>query len=671
MRFRQVHLDFHTSEHIPNIGVRFDAGKFAENFESARVDSVTLFAKCHHGWSYHPTEVGATHPGLKFDLLNSQIIALQSKGIKTPVYVSAGWDERCARLSPGWRVVGSDGAMVCHNAEPLGAGWATMDFATPYLAYLCKQLEEVVKNYPSADGIFVDICAQQISYSSFSISRMNEAGLDWQNPNDHKKFAEQIQLEFLEAVRASVRKYDPNMGVFFNFGHIRRGRRDVLDYMSHIEVESLPTAAWGYDHFPVSARYVDTIADSYIGMTGKFHHIWGEMGGYKKPEALLYECGTMIANGACCSVGDHLNPDGSIDRSTYKIIGEAFKFVETRESWVVGSKNCAEIGVLSSEASRHIDLAGFPEFNNDADEGVVRVLLEAKYTFDVLDLDCDFTNYKLIILPDCIDVNATVKTKLDDYIKTGGRVLLTGKSGVSEESGFAVDVGAEWLGESEFKQGDYVLPAKDLRASFVDNPLFMYGPSQRIKITDGKPLGDIFDPYFDRSPKHFSGHVNTPPSVDASGYASGSAKGNKFYIAHPIFTTYKNVGAVAMLEIAENVIAKSLGQAKTVETSLPRAGRVTLRHQVAKNRSILHMTYATPVQRGRIGDDLIQPIQELVALQNINVSLRDLPDISSVKIVPDEIEISFKKVGNEIQFTVPNLYGHCMVELQHTEGNLV
>ena len=82
----------------------------------------------------------------------------------------------------------------------------------------------------------------------------------------------------------------------------------------------LPTAFWGYEHFPVSARYVETLGIPFLGMTGKFHHLWGEVGGYKKPEALLYECGAMLAQGAGCSIGDHLHPTG---RSTRRPTGRS------------------------------------------------------------------------------------------------------------------------------------------------------------------------------------------------------------------------------------------------------------------------------------------------------------------------------------------------------------
>ncbi|HMO26980.1 MAG TPA: hypothetical protein PKB10_11990, partial [Tepidisphaeraceae bacterium] len=65
LRFRQVHLDFHTSIHIPDVGRDFNADRFARTFADAHVDSVTVFAKCHHGLLYYNTDHPARHPGLK------------------------------------------------------------------------------------------------------------------------------------------------------------------------------------------------------------------------------------------------------------------------------------------------------------------------------------------------------------------------------------------------------------------------------------------------------------------------------------------------------------------------------------------------------------------------------------------------------------------------------
>ena len=94
MNFRQVHLDFHTSEKIDGIGSCFSKEQFQDALKRGHVNSITVFSKCHHGWAYHPSEANEMHPGLKFDLLDAEIKAAHEIGVKTPVYLSAGFDEK-------------------------------------------------------------------------------------------------------------------------------------------------------------------------------------------------------------------------------------------------------------------------------------------------------------------------------------------------------------------------------------------------------------------------------------------------------------------------------------------------------------------------------------------------------------------------------------------------
>ena len=102
MNFRQVHLDFHTSEKIDDIGSRFSKKQFQEALKAGHVNSITVFSKCHHGWAYHPSDANEMHPGLSFDLLKEQIEAAHEIGVKTPVYISAGYDEKAAKEHPEW-----------------------------------------------------------------------------------------------------------------------------------------------------------------------------------------------------------------------------------------------------------------------------------------------------------------------------------------------------------------------------------------------------------------------------------------------------------------------------------------------------------------------------------------------------------------------------------------
>ena len=48
---RQIHLDFHTSGLIENIGEDFSKAQFQEALKIGNVNSINLFAKGHHGYS--------------------------------------------------------------------------------------------------------------------------------------------------------------------------------------------------------------------------------------------------------------------------------------------------------------------------------------------------------------------------------------------------------------------------------------------------------------------------------------------------------------------------------------------------------------------------------------------------------------------------------------------
>jgi hypothetical protein len=660
VRFRQVHLDFHTSPRIEGLGAAFDPSEFARAFAAAKVDSVNLFSKCHHGLSYHPTEVGQMHPHLGFDLLGAQIEALQGVGIRTPIYISAIWDELAAHRHPEWRIVSPDFTRPTQfPGDNRHEGvWKFLDLSSPYTNYLCAQIDETVRLFPHADGLWIDICFQKPSVSVWAQDGMQAEGLDWTDAEHRAQFAELTSMRFFSRVRDIADR--AGMPVFFNLGHIRRGRRDVLDrFFSHVEIESLPTGQWGYEHFPVSARYIDPLGKPFLGMTGKFHHMWGEMGGYKKPEALVYECGAMLAQGARVCIGDHLDPTGRVDPSTYRAIDAAYAHVEAREPWVADSTNRAEIGVISHEAHRRAMFSDIPSHHNAIDDGTVRALLENRLTFDLLDPDADVAPYRLLILPDAIAIDDMLAARLDAYVAQGGHLLLTGESGIADGS-MRFGAGATHDGVSPFGKGDYALPRPDLQCEFVDQPLFMYAPSQRLSAATAASLGQVFDPYFDRAKQHFSGHLHTPRRPDPNGYVFGATDGAVTRLAHPVFSIYHKSGATALLEIIGKTVRLALGRAPMIVTDLPTAARATLRRQA--DRDVLHLLYATPVQRGTLRGDRIQVIQDIVPLKDVSVDI-EVEGATSVRVVPEGKDLPFHASGGRVRFTLPELRGHAMIEI--------
>lgn len=668
LRYRQVHLDFHTSPNIENIGADFDKSQWQEALKAGYVNSITCFATGHHGWSYYDTKVGKKHPHLSMNLLRAQFDAAKEMDVNVPIYLTAGVHNVMAEAHPEWREMGYDGKHLGWVSGVLQAGFRNMCFNTPYIDHLCEQIEEVVTLFPNADGIFLDIISQGQCCCGYCMETMRGSGLDPEKEEDRIVNSQNILNKYYERTTAAARINDPEMPVFHNSGHIARGNRDILKHFSHLELESLPTGGWGYDHFPVSAKYCHKLPHDFLGMTGKFNTTWGEFGGYKHPNALRYECAAMLAFGAKCSVGDQLHPVGKMDMSTYKLIGSVYSEVKAKEPWCLNAENIADIGLLSSAAVNPVHQA----CHNDcsADTGAGRILLEGHFLFDVLDAEMDFSTYKLLILPDDIRVGEKLKEKLDQYLEAGGKLFLTGESGFNEAGNeFLFDIGASHHGVSEF-QPDYVLPNKNLRPEFVDSPLVMYLPSQRIKITDGESLGDVYDPYFNRSYKHFCSHQHAPACTESSGFACGARNGNILYMSHPVFSIYRGFGAVAYKEYAINAI-RSLLDAPIVETNLPSTARVSLMAQ--EGRYVLHLLYACTIQRGgplslsggTVTDDLksIEVIDELLPLYGVNVCMRISEEIKSVKTVPQNKSLKFTLKDGCINFVLPKLECHQMIEL--------
>jgi hypothetical protein len=653
MRFRQVHLDFHTSEHIPGIGKDFSKEQFQRMLKLGHVDSITVFAKCHHGWSYHPTEASEIHPQLSFDLLGAMIEAAHEIDVKTPVYISAGLDEKLTRRYPQW-LVRNLNESIKWTADFMKPGYHEFCMNTPYLDMLVAQIEEVASRY-DVDGIFLDIVGVRECYCQSCIASIRAEGHDPRDLKAMNVMWEKTYLNYTKRTNEAVNKHKPNVTVFHNGGHITRGRRDLAKQNTHLELESLPTGGWGYDHFPLSARYAQPLGMDFLGMTGKFHLSWGEFGGYKHPNALRYETALNLANGARSSVGDQLHPAGYMDEATYALIGAAYKEVEVKEPWCTDTEAVADIGLLSLESitssESAVDRAG------PTDAGAVRMLLEGKWLFDVIDQESDFLRYKVVILPDRIQLNQVLLAKLEAFTQAGGKLLASGQSGLIEEGErFAFDLGARWISKDPY-QPSYFRPNFSI-AGLPEAAYVMYSPGQRIELlAGGSSLGERLDPYFNRDVFTFSSHAHTPYTLTGSGPAMTVGK-HGIYFAWNVFEEYAEKGSLVLRETIDYALNQLLPN-RSLRTNLPAQGVVTLQKQEKNRRWINHLLYASPVRRG-LSTEIIE---DIVPLHHIEVEVRVPHTVQTVTLAPSCDELAFEQQGEIVRYVVPTLHNHQMVVL--------
>jgi len=665
LRYRQIHLDFHTSEHIPGIGSAFDAEDFVSTLKRAHVDSITVFAKCHHGWSYYPTKVGAPHPNLaRPDLLGDMVRALNAADIECPIYISVQWDERNARIHPEWRV--RSATKNGFDPDQLTARWHTLCLNhKAYREELLEQAREVARRYETP-GIFFDIILTPDCVCAECLATMEEHGLDPENPADRLKNDEWVNERFRRETSAALRAEFPGLRVFYNCGHIHKQGPQRFATYSHLELESLPTGGWGYDHFPSSARYAATLGLDFVAHTGKFHTSWGEFGGFKHPDALEFEAAQMVALGSKCLVGDQLHPDGSINPDTYASIAPAYARIEKLEPYLEGAKQVSDVAVLTAE---YFHPGGAR--NHAADDGAAQMLLEMHLPFDVIDRSARFETYRLLILPDEIPVDAELAGRLDAYVRQGGKLLLSGKSGLHPDGGFAVDAGIRSGGEVAFNPS-YLRGGRKVDAALTQSPFVMYGVGQAITATDAEVLAEIGPSYFNRSYKHFSSHQHAPddPKAPSLG-AAVTLKGGVGYIAYPVFSMYHAMGQPLYRYLVRGLIDRLLPD-RPVVTDLPSSGRVTLTRQAGQKRHILHLLYGAPQVRGKAvpasegAVRVMEMIEDIPALGPVTASVRLPRPPTRVYDALTGQDIPFSNEGDRVEVRVPGFRIHTALVFEGT-----
>ena len=660
IRFRQIHMDFHTSPEIPDVGADFDGAEFAQILKQAKVDSVTCFAKCHHGMSYYPTEVGVVHPHLKRDLLGEQIEACHRAGINVPVYISVVWDEHAAALHADWLQVSPGGALA--GRPPFGNhGWRFLCMNSPYLDYVAAQTEEVVRRYP-ADGIFFDIVMETAPgcVCNHCMRLMAELGLDPANDDDLRRKALVVARRAMQRLSAIVHEHRPSATIFYN-SRLRvdadpeTGIKPELQYQTHLEIESLPSGGWGYNHFPLYVRYCQPLGLPTLGMTARFHKTWADFGGLKTEAAMEYECFRMIASGAACSIGDQPHPRGRLEGPVYDRIGRVYGSVAEKESFVADVEPEVDIGVLLT--SNVVGGFGRP---GPSDEGALRMLLEEHQQFQFVDASADFHRYRVLVAPDEVTFDEALAAKVQAYLAGGGSLLLSHRSGLAaggETHHVALEeIGVQYRGLSEYTPC-YLRLDDEFAPSIPRIDYVLYDQGCAVEVTAGTDiLARIVRPYFNRTWRHFSSH-NQTPQAEVTEFAGVTRHGRVVYFSHPLFRMYLEHGYPVYRELVAAALQQLLPE-PAVRAVLPSSAEVTLFRQ--KDRRILHLLHYSPQRRSKE----IDIVEDALPLLPVTVGVRTTQQPSRAYLLPGERALELRYEQGYAEVEVPLVQGHAMVVLE-------
>ena len=671
LRSRQIHLDFHTSEFIESVGSDFNSELFTETLIGANVNSVTCFARCHHGWLYFNSKAfpERKHPHLQKELLPQQIEACHRVGIRVPIYISVMWDHYTATRHPEWVAHDAEGRAI--GTPPFEAGfYRTLCVNTPYREFLKEHTAEILETFLT-DGLFFDIVLPVACACRYCCEKMLMTGLEPSSEDARKQFGLQTVNEFKQDMTRFVRKWNSGCTIFYNAGHIGPRHRPVAAAYTHFELETLPSGEWGYLHFPITIRYARNLGYECLGHTGKFHTTWGDFHSFKNLPALRFECFRMLAHGAKCLIGDQLAPSGRIDPEVYRLVGAVYGEVAGKEPWCTGARPVTEIGVLTPEEFIGGAVGVLPE----AIKGATRILEQGGHQFDVLDSASDFSKYRLLVLPDLIPVSGELVKKLERYVADGGKVIASFASGMDPaQAGFTTDLfGVTVVTAGPYDQSgslvrgkafarhdycEYLLPKEPIGHGLPATEHAMYRKGMTIRAgPEAEVLAPIVSSLFDRTYRHFCSHLQTPSS-GVETHPGIVRKGNCVYFSNPVFCQYNDNAPRWCKQLVLNAINLLLPD-PLLKHDGPSTLLVTLTEQASQRRWILHLLHFIPERRS----ETLEVIEDVIPLFKVKVGIKAPASVRTVIAVPEEVPLVFYTEGPYTVFEVERIDGHAMVSL--------
>lgn len=663
---RQIHLDFHTSEQITGVAGEFQAEEFVKTLKKAHVNSINLFARCHHGMLYYdslkfPERV---HPHLEErNLLKLQTQACRDAGIRVNLYTSVRWDVYTVKHHQEWVCIDENGALSDYEGKSyFEAGfYKNLCVNTGYRDFLKTHLLEFMEDIP-ADGIWFDASFVVECCCPVCMEKMRQQGLDGRKKEDRQRFAEETYQDFVRDLSDFIRQRHPEYDIFYNKGHVGKVDRPVCDSYTYLAMESLPGGPWDYLDFPHTQRYVRNWGLPTVGLTGKFHTSWGDFHSFREKAALEYECFHMLALGAGCNIGDQLEPCGKLSEPVYELIGEVYEQVEKKEPWCVDAAPLSEIGVLVPEEFYGAGTGDLPP----ASQGACRILQESGYQFEFVDSQMEFDAYRVLILPDVIPVDERLADKLRTYIGRGGKILASFESGLNpEKSGFAIpELGISYVGPAPYEP-DYLVPGDNgLGIGLPKTDHVMYQRASQVEACGGEIMALTNRPMFNRTYEHFTSHMHAPSAKEPV-YPAIVRGTSTLYFAHPIFTTLQKYRPKWCRQLIRNALEMFIPD-PLIRHNGPGSLLVTVLEQADERRYVIHLLHYIPEKRS----EYIETVEDVIPLYHLKISCRTEKRIRTVRLVPDKNDendmLDFTVSGGYTTFVVEKLAGHQMIELSYT-----
>jgi hypothetical protein len=661
---RKIHLDFHNTEAVGEVGQDFDADDFAARLDAGRVDSIVLFAKDMHGFFYYPSDRGPVHPGLGRDLLGEQIAACRRSGVRVHAYYCVAWDHRRAFRHPEWLVLKRDGTTYLPGFDEV-PGWTALCLSAPdFVGEVLADTREILERY-DVDGIWYDVPLPRGGecFCHRCVDAIRGSGGDPGDVPTQRAHKQELLAGFMSATHDLVHSIRPDVEIDHN-NQTRIGLAPRAAHVSNIDVEALPTGGWGYQYFPIGVRYARTHGRPVTGLTGRFAGTWGDFGGLKHPRQLRVEIAAIVAQGAQCSVGDQPGPGCRLDPAVYRTIGAAYDWVERLEPYLERAAPVVEAAIVVdglplADPGAVSDVLGDDEDGALADSvaGTARLLRDARVQFDVVDGAAeDLDRYRLLVLPDGLAVSDELAARLAGFAERGGSVVAQAGTVAARGASrpWAGSLPIELAGTSPFSV-PYLLPG-DALGGLERFEYALYGGAERWRLMDAngsaKVLAALGEPAFERAAAHFTSHAQSP-FAHATEHVAVVTAGRIGAIAFPLGTAYRRTGYWPYGVVLRAVLDAVLPQ-RLLRSDAPSCAEISLTQQRhgAEARWIVHVVNtATDVRWGTH----LESFDQDVPLHDVEVVVTVPGGVRTARLAESGAELDVVQTADGARVRIPRV----------------
>lgn len=582
-------IDNHITEDSPDLMSSFDPERYAEMAAMAGVDAAMVYACCHNGNCYYPTEVGHMHANLKGrDIFGETIRSLRARGIVPLAYTTVIYHNSSARAHPEWR------QMSFSRAQRDGRYWYCCPSNEEYRAFARAQLVEILRY--DIEGVFVDMtfwpticgCPKCRARYRGEVGEEIPQIVDWRNRGwvRFQRVRERWMADFARELTSAAKTARPGVSVAHQMSPLLHGWKLGQSVEMAEASDFMAGDFYGGQHqHCLAAKLFAALSPRapFEFMTSRCVNLYDHTS-TKSEQELAVQAALSLAHGGAYTFGDAINPDGTLVPSAYRRLGNvtsALKvFAETisqhrpRLAGDVGLYFCLRSHV--EMAAPPVDLREMRNFQSDRKTdtagstpqlellGASMALSQAKIPYRIIpEGQLDHRGIRALVLPNCPFMPKEDVARIRDFVVGGGTLIATGLSSLYDVDGASTgdfqlaDVfGVTCSGNTSSTvsylayQGDLDAPPDEDGSGAEEQHVSAESPSPLVRTTSGRALAwlcqTLFPPH---DPEHYASIHSDPPGPRTSyvGLAVNHfGKGRCLYLA-PAILASRNSAQLAFM----------------------------------------------------------------------------------------------------------------------------